>query len=88
MRWIPLQNIMSKRWRLSVIHDDCLSYDVTDVEADNIDKIISCANFMNNEKCGSLDSYTFQKLLNLKKEYGLVQETDEQKYVSAGKALI
>ena len=48
MRWIPLQNIKSKRWRLSVIHDDCLSYDVTDVEADNIDKIISCANFMNN----------------------------------------
>ena len=39
MRWIPLQNIKSKRWRLSVIHDDCLSYDVTDVEADNIDKL-------------------------------------------------
>ncbi len=69
MRWMPLQNFHSKKWVLSVMHDDCMSYDVTDLESDSIDKILYYVDFMNNGVCDGIDPETLERLNQLKGQY-------------------
>lgn len=69
MRWIPLQDINTRQWKLCVLHDDCMSYDVTNIESEHVEKILSCAAYMNEEIAEGIDSLTFAKLLKLKSKY-------------------
>ncbi len=71
MRWMPLQNINSKNWILSVLHDDCLSYDLTEVQSENVDKILCYIEFMNGGASDGIDPVTLDKLLRLKEQYGV-----------------
>ena len=69
MRWIPLQNMNTKRWLLCVLYDDCLSYDVTEIESENVEKILTYAAYMNDGITGNIDSVTLEQLSKLKNRY-------------------
>jgi len=47
MRWMPLQNVNSKKWVLCVRNDDCRTYDTTDIVSDSIEQISAYAAYMN-----------------------------------------
>lgn len=67
MRWIPLQNMNSKKWVLCVLYDDCMSYDVTSIESEHVEKILSYASYMNEGIVNNIDSAMLTQLKKLKK---------------------
>ncbi len=67
MRWIPLQNINSRKWVLCVLYDDCMSYDVTLIESEHVERILSYASYMNDGVTDNIDSATLVRLQKLKK---------------------
>lgn len=70
MRWIPLQNINSRKWVLCVLYDDCMSYDVTPIESEHVEKILSYASYMNDGVIDNIDPVTLARLQELKKNIG------------------
>lgn len=70
MRWIPLQSIESKKWVLCVLFDDCMTYDVTTIESDHVEKIWHYAAYMNGEVGGGIEAGMLGKLDSLKTRYG------------------
>lgn len=71
MRWIPLQKAESKRWRLCVLYDDCMTYDVTTLESEHVEKIILYTAYMNDGVNNGIETEILQKLDHLRKRYGL-----------------
>lgn len=69
MRWIPLQNMNSRKWVLCVLYDDCMSYDVTSIESEYVEKILSYASYMNEGIINNIDSVMLTQLKKLKKKY-------------------
>lgn len=69
MRWIPLQNMNTKKWKLCVIYDDCMSYDVTDIESEHVEKVLAYAAYMNDGITRNIDSATLLQLSELKSKY-------------------
>ena len=69
MRWIPLQNMNTKKWKLCVIYDDCMSYDVTDIESEHVEKVLTYAAYMNDGIKQNIDSATLLQLSELKSKY-------------------
>ncbi|RKI85915.1 hypothetical protein D7V83_02675 [bacterium 0.1xD8-71] len=67
MRWIPLQNINSRKWVLCVLYDDCMSYDVTLIESEHVERILSYASYMNDGVTDNIDPATLVRLQKLKK---------------------
>lgn len=67
MRWIPLQNMNSRKWVLCVLYDDCMSYDVTSIESEYVEKILSYASYMNDGIIDNIDSVMLTQLKKLKK---------------------
>lgn len=67
MRWIPLQNINSRKWVLCVLYDDCMSYDVTLIESEHVERILSYASYVNDGVTDNIDSATLVRLQKLKK---------------------
>ena len=67
MRWIPLQNINSRKWVLCVLYDDCMSYGVTLIESEHVERILSYASYMNDGVTDNIDSATLVRLQKLKK---------------------
>lgn len=53
MRWMPLQDIKTKKWILCVMDEDHLNYERTDIISDSIETILSCSDFMNGTSDGS-----------------------------------
>lgn len=71
MRWIPLQKAESRRWRLCVLYDDCMTYDVTTLESEHVEKIILYTAYMNDGVNNGIETEILQKLDHLRKRYGL-----------------
>lgn len=71
MRWIPLQKAESRRWRLCVLFDDCMTYDVTTLESEHVEKIILYTAYMNDGVNNGIETEILQKLDHLRKRYGL-----------------
>lgn len=71
MRWIPLQKAESRRWRLCVLFDDCMTYDVTTLESEHVEKIILYTEYMNDGVNNGIETEILQKLDHLRKRYGL-----------------
>lgn len=71
MRWIPLQKAGSRRWRLCVLFDDCMTYDVTTLESEHVEKIILYTAYMNDGVNNGIETEILQKLDHLRKRYGL-----------------
>ena len=71
MRWIPLQKTESRRWRLCILHDDCMTYDVTMLESEHVEKILLYTAYMNDGINGGIEAGILEKLDNLKNQYGL-----------------
>lgn len=69
MRWIPLQNTNTRNWILSVLHDDCMTYEVTDIESKHVEKILSYAAYMNHGITDGIDSVALERLSELKDKY-------------------
>lgn len=69
MRWMPLQNSNTRHWILSVINDDYTSYDVTTVESEHVERILSYTAFMNDGITDGIDSVTLARLSELKTKY-------------------
>lgn len=69
MRWIPLQNVNTRNWILSVLHDDCMSYEVTSVESEHVEKVLSYAAYMNHGITDGIDSVMLVRLSELKDKY-------------------
>lgn len=67
MRWIPLQNMNSRKWVLCVLYDDCMSYDVTSIESEYVEKILFYASYMNEGIINNIDSVMLTQLKKLKK---------------------
>lgn len=80
MRWIPLQNAQTKKWKLGVIHDDCKNYDVTELESEHVEKIVAYADYMNRGWKNGMNEKTLSQLEELKHEYGMEsrEETEEE----------
>lgn len=71
MRWIPLQKTESRRWRLCVLYDDCMTYDVTTLESEHVEKIILYTAYMNDGVNDGIESEILKKLDTLREHYGL-----------------
>ena len=71
MRWIPLQKTDSRKWRLCVLNDDCMTYEVTRLESENVDKILLYTEYMNNSINGGIERELLRELDDLKKRYEL-----------------
>ena len=71
MRWIPLQKTESRRWRLCILYDDCMTYDVTMLESEHVEKILLYTAYMNDGINGGIEAGILEKLDNLKIQYGL-----------------
>lgn len=69
MRWIPLQDTNTRRWKLCVLHDDCMTYDVTEVESEHVERILSYAAYMNGEITEGIDSAVLVQLSKLRNKY-------------------
>lgn len=69
MRWIPLQSISTRKWKLSVIYDDCMSYDVTEIESEHVEKILSYTAYMNEDIPDGIDPAMLTQLSELKDKY-------------------
>ena len=67
MRWIPLQNINSRKWVLCVLYDDCMSYDVTLKASQPVQRILSYASYLNDRATDNIDPATLVRLQKLKK---------------------
>ena len=71
MRWIPLQKTDSRKWRLCVLYDDCMTYEVTTLESEYVETILSYAAYMNDGVEGGIETEALEKLKQLKKQYKL-----------------
>ena len=71
MRWIPLQKTENKKWRLSVLYDDCMTYDVTTLESEHVEKILLYTAYLNDGIDGGIETGILEKLDNLREQYGL-----------------
>lgn len=71
MRWIPLQKAESRRWRLCVLYDDCMTYDVTTLESEHVEKIILYTAYMNDGVNNGIETEILQMLDHLRNRYGL-----------------
>ena len=71
MRWIPLQKTESRKWRLCVLYDDCMTYDVTTLESEHVEKIILYTAYMNNGVNNGIETEILKKLDHLRERYGL-----------------
>lgn len=71
MLWIPLQKTDSRKWRLCVLYDDCMTYEVTRLESENVDKILLYTEYMNNSINGGIERELLRELDDLKKRYEL-----------------
>ncbi len=69
MRWIPLQDINTREWKLCILYDDCMSYDVTNIESEHVERILSYAAYMNDGITEGIDSVTLARLTELKNKY-------------------
>lgn len=74
MRWIPLQKADSRTWKLCVLFDDCMTYDVTSIESKNVEKILLYTAYMNDGINGGIETEVLEKLERLKKQYELSQK--------------
>lgn len=70
MRWIPLQKTDSRKWTLCVLHDDCMTYEVTTLESEQVDKILLYTAYLNNGINGGIEKELLKALDDLKKQYG------------------
>ena len=70
MRWIPLQKADSRKWRLCALYDDCMTYEVTTLESEHVDKILLYTAYMNNGINGGIERELLRELDDLKKQYG------------------
>jgi len=70
MRWIPLQKTESRKWRLCVLFDDCMTYDVTTLESEHVEKILLYTAYMNDGISDGIETGILEKLDNLRKQYG------------------
>ncbi|MCM1124219.1 MAG: hypothetical protein NC416_16680 [Eubacterium sp.] len=70
MRWIPLQSMASRKWKLCVIFDDCATYDVTTIESDHVAEILRYAVYMNENNDEGIETGILEKLDRLKQKYG------------------
>ncbi len=71
MRWIPLQKTDSRKWRLCVLHDDCMTYEVTTLESEHVDEILLYTAYMNDGINGGINRELLRELDDLKKQYKL-----------------
>ncbi len=71
MRWIPLQKTESRKWRLCVLYDDCMTYDVTMLESEHVEKILLYTAYMNDGINDGIETEILEKLDHLRKQYGL-----------------
>lgn len=71
MRWIPLQKTDSRKWTLCVLHDDCMTYEVTTLESEHVETILSYAAYMNDSIDSGIETEVLEKLEKLKKQYKL-----------------
>lgn len=74
MRWIPLQKADSKTWKLCVLFDDCMTYEVTSIESKHVDQILLYTAYMNDGIDGGIEAEVLEKLKCLKKQYGSDKE--------------
>lgn len=74
MRWIPLQKADSKTWKLCVLFDDCMTYEVTSIESKHVDQILLYTAYMNDGIDGGIEAEVLEKLERLKKQYKLNKE--------------
>lgn len=74
MRWIPLQRADGRTWKLCVLFDDCMTYEVTSIESKNVDKILLYTAYMNDGINGGIEAEVLEKLECLKKQYELNEE--------------
>lgn len=70
MRWIPLQDIDTREWKLCVLYNDCMSYEVTNIESEHVERILACAAYMNDGIVEGIDSTMLARLSELKNKYG------------------
>lgn len=71
MRWMPLQNVNSKKWVLCVRKDDCRTYETTDIASDSIEQISAYAAYMNQTaNVMGIDTQMRRRLDVLKQQYG------------------
>lgn len=71
MRWIPLQKTESRKWRLCVLYDDCMTYDVTALESEHVENIILYTAYMNDGVNNGIETEILKKLDRLRKRYEL-----------------
>ncbi len=69
MRWIPLQSMESRKWKLCVLFDDCMTYDVTTIESDQVTEILHYAAYLNDDIGDGIEAGILEKLNKLKREY-------------------
>lgn len=69
MRWIPLQDANTRKWKLCILYDDCMTYDVTDLESEHVERILSYAAYMNDGVKEGIDSDMISRLSKLKNKY-------------------
>lgn len=62
MRWIPLQKTESRKWRLCALYDDCMAYDVTTLESEQVEKIIPYTAYMNDGVNDGIETEILKKL--------------------------
>ncbi len=69
MRWIPLQSMKSRKWKLCVLFDDCMTYDVTTIESDQVAEILRYTAYLNDDIGDGIEAGILEKLNKLKREY-------------------
>lgn len=69
MRWMPLQNVESRKWALCVLFDDCRTYEVTEITADQVEPILRYAAYLNEGADGGMEAALRERLDHLKKRY-------------------
>ena len=71
MRWIPLQKTDSRKWILCVLYNDCMTYEVTKLESEHVETILSYAAYMNDGIDDGIETEVLEKLDKQKKQYKL-----------------
>lgn len=69
MRWIPLQRTENRKWRLCVLYDDCMTYDVTMLESEHVEKILLYTAYMNDGINNGIETEILEKLEDLRDRY-------------------